>query len=530
MATQVGICTNIGNCALADRGERISIPIGGTFVCPECQRELSPVGGGGSKARPRPRILLVALVGLLLFAGLAGALWFLFHGRTSPESGAAPAPPPPGAPAAPASPAGNDEVVLRLQGSSTISESLAPALAEKFLASQGARDIRRQPLGTEETRVVGTLDDGPRAIEIRAHGTGTAFEALAFNSADIGMASRPVRPDEKSRFASLGDLTSRASEHVLGLDGLAVIVHSANPLDALSLDQVRDVFTGRVTDWSQVGGTAGPIQLYARDEKSGTFETFREIALRGQGLAVGARRFENSSELARSVTGDPRGIGFIGLAFVNGAKTLRVAADNGTVAIRPTVLSVRTEDYPLSHRLYLYTAATPSNPWTKQFVDFALSDAGQSVVEATGFVGQTLARQALAAATETPAPRTGLPPGYARFTQGAERLPFNFRFRTGSDELDTKAYRDLGRLVQLMTNPDYQRRQVLLFGFADAQGAAAANLTLSRNRAQAVRAALESEGIRPTVVESFGEELPVADNDTPEGREKNRRVEIWLRR
>jgi phosphate transport system substrate-binding protein len=530
MASQVGICTNVGNCTLADRGERISIPIGGLFLCPECQRELSPVGGGTATAGPRPRVLVLAMVALLLLAGLGGAFWFLFQKRAPAESATAPSVPPPGAPASPAAPAGNGEVVLRLQGSNTIGESLAPALAEKFLTSQGARDVRRESMGTDETRVVGTLEGGPKAIEIRAHGTGTAFEALASNGADIGMASRPIRPDEKSRLAALGDLTSRASEHVLGLDGLAVIVHPANPVDALSLDQVRDLFTGRISDGSRVGGTAGPVQLYARDDNSGTFETFREIALRGQGLAAGARRFENSKELAQGVAGDPRGIGFIGLAFVGGAKAVRISADAGSMAMRPTVLTVRTEDYPLSRRLYLYTAAAPSNPWTKRFVDFALSDPGQAVVEASGFVGQALARQTLAAATEAPAPRTGLPPAYARFTQGAERLPFNFRFRTGSDELDTKAYRDLGRLVQLMTDPDYQSRQVLLFGFADAQGADAANLTLSRNRAQAVRAALESEGIRPTVVEGFGEELPVAENDTPEGREKNRRVEIWLRR
>ena len=529
MPSQVGLCTNVGNCTLADRGERISIPIGGLFVCPECQRELSPLGSP-TAAGPQPRILIVALMALLLLSAIGGAFWLLFRGRNAQENATAPAAAPSGAPAAPATSAGGGDVVLRLQGSNTIGESLAPALAEKFLTSQGARDIRREAMGTDETRVTGTLEGGPKAIEIRAHGTGTAFEALASGGADIGMASRPIRPDEKSRLASLGDLTSRASEHVLGLDGLAVIVHPANPLDALSLDQVRDVFTGKVTDWSQVGGTAGPIQIYARDDKSGTFDTFREVALRGQGLAAGARRFENSKELAQGVAGDPRGIGFIGLAFVGGAKALRIAADRGALAMRPTVLTVRTEDYPLSRRLYLYTASAPTNPWTKRFVDFALSDAGQGVVDASGFVGQALAGQTLAASTETPAPRIGLPPGYARFTQDAERLPFNFRFRTGSDELDTKAYRDLGRLVQLMTDPSYQRRQVLLFGFADTQGATAANLTLSRNRAQAVRSALESEGIRPAVVEGFGEELPVADNATPEGREKNRRVEIWLRR
>jgi phosphate transport system substrate-binding protein len=527
MATRIGICTNIGNCTLADRGEKTSIPVGGVFVCPECQRDLAPVGEREVTPGGAPR--LAAALGFLLLLGLlGGGAWYFLRGRSkAPEP--APQAASSGAPAA-AAPAGNSEVVLRLQGSNTIGESLAPSLAEKLLTSQGAHDVHREALGADETRVVGTLNGGPKAIEIRAHGTGTAFEGLANQTADIGMASRPIRPEEKNRLAALGDMTSRASEHVLGVDGVAVIVHPSNSLDALSLDQVRDVFTGRVADWSQVGGTPGPIQLYARDDKSGTFETFRDVALRGQGLGAGAKRFENSRELSQAVAGDPRGIGFIGLAFVGGAKALRIAANPGAVALRPTVLTVRTEDYPLSRRLYVYTPAASANPWTKRFVDLALSDAGQGVVDSSGFVGQALASQTLAAATETPAPRAGLPPAYARFTQDAERLPFNFRFRTGSDELDTKAYRDLGRLVQLMSDPAYQRRQVLLFGFADTQGAAAANLTLSRNRAQAARAALEGEGIRLAVVEGFGEELPVADNATPEGREKNRRVEIWLRR
>src|SRR5262249_9125400 len=163
-------------------------------------------------------------------------------------------------------------------------------------------------------------------------------------------------------------------------------------------------------------------------------ETFRDVALRGQGLAGGARRFENSKELAQGVAGDPRGIGFIGLAFVNGAQAPRIAADTGAPALRPTGLTLRPPGHPpppplcpLPRRLSLYTAAAPTNPWTKRFVDFALADSGQSVVDASGFVGQALARQTLATATEAP-PRTGLPPGYARFTQDAERLPFNFRF------------------------------------------------------------------------------------------------------
>ncbi len=101
---------------------------------------------------------------------------------------------------------------------------------------------------------------------------------------------------------------SSASEHVLGLDGIAVIVNVANSVSALQKDQLMQIFSGDVTDWSQMGASHGAIKIYARDDKSGTFDTFKTLVLGGKALAPGAQRFEDSNALSEAVASDPNGI------------------------------------------------------------------------------------------------------------------------------------------------------------------------------------------------------------------------------
>lgn len=524
---QTGLCTNIGNCSKADSGEKIQVPVGGQFVCPECNRELARVGGPARAGGGGRSAIVLAAVVLVLLA-LVFAAWKFFGGRSetaiTEQNGTATEEVP--------EEVKNAEVILRLHGSNTVGSKLAPKLAEAFLKAQGAKNIQVvQGENPVEKTVVGTLrgQSEPSAIEIAAHGSGTAFEDLEAGKTDIGMASRRIKDKEKQALASLGNMTSRGSEHVVGLDGLAIIANSGSPVEALTADQIRDIFTCKVTDWSQVGDSSGEIHLYARDDKSGTFDTFKELVLRGAELCDKAERFEDSSELAQKVADDAQGIGFVGMPYIiGGTRALKVSAGGSSVPMRPTALTVKTEDYLLSRRLFLYTPADPKNAWTRKFVEFALSDPGQEIVDDTGFVGQALTAEAIPEREEAVV-ATNLPPAYERLIRDAERLPFNFRFQTGSDALDNKSYRDLGRLVQFMSDRDYQDREVLLIGFADAQGSGDSNLELSRRRASSVERELQSEGIKPAV-DGFGEELPVASNDTEEGREKNRRVEVWLRR
>jgi len=292
-------------------------------------------------------------------------------------------------------------VALRLNGSNTIGKELVPALCEEFLKFEGATSIERKPRAKEdETDVEAVLPNHstePLTFEVQAHGSKTAFEDLASGKCDIGMSSRQITSDEARQCAQagLGDMFSPACEIVLGLDGIAVFVNKSNPINALTKQQLADIFGGRTTDWSQVGGNPGPINLYAGDEKSGTFDTFKSLVLENRPLSTKALRYENSAKLSDEVAADVNGIGFTGMAFIRGSKPLAISEAGGT-ALLPTPFTVASEHYPLSRRIFLYVPANPRNVWTHKFVEFAMSElGGPSKLTPTGFFARKFVESAL---------------------------------------------------------------------------------------------------------------------------------------
>ena len=415
-------------------------------------------------------------------------------------------------------------IILRVHGSNTIGAQLMPSLAEKYLKEQGATDVRKIPSKLDETIVQGVLpgDSSPKSIEIEAHGSATAFTDLVQNKCDIGMASRKIKPEEASALSGLGDMTSPASEHVLGLDGIAVIVSSANPIQSLTKDQLTSIFTGAVTNWRQILSPRGTIHVYARDAKSGTYDTFTTLVLGTSNLVGTAIRIEDSRELSDKVAGDPDAIGFIGLPYIRSAKTIAIS-DGASKPLLPSRLTVSTEDYALSRRLYLYTPEHPANQLTLGFISFAISKSGQDSVAENVFLAQNVAAESIAIVSDGPSE-------YKRITRGAERLSLNFRFRTGSANLDNKAIADLDRVVTFLTDLKYSGRNVILIGFADSTGADPINVALSKNRAKAVADQFSPRGLDVGLITGFGSALPVASNATEDGRQKNRRVEIWMKK
>src|SRR5690606_27902482 len=163
------------------------------------------------------------------------------------------------------------EPTLRIQGSNTIGASLAPALAKAFLISLGAQSLDQIDGGGNHTQIIGPLSDNRRIqILIAAQGSSTGFKALYNGTADIAAASRQINEKEVAQLVALGDLTSVDGEHILGLDGLAIIVHPSNPVSNLSLAQLRQVFSGAISNWRELGGLPGSIKVLARDDNSGT--------------------------------------------------------------------------------------------------------------------------------------------------------------------------------------------------------------------------------------------------------------------
>ena len=441
------------------------------------------------------KLAIFAIAALLLIAAAAGAYYLLF-----------PAP----------------ETVLRLEGSTTIGNELAPELLVAFLKSQGATDIEKLPPSGDkgqnhDVRAKLPGQSRPVLFTVVANGSANSFKALQAGRADIGMASRPINDSEVKILKDIGDMRSPASENVVGLDGIAVVVNRSNTVPSLTLAQLRSIFSGQVSDWKDVGGQPGPIHLYGRDTDSGTYDTFATLVMNDKKTPFSKQlTIEHDGDvIAKAVTEDPNAIGYVGLAQIGSARPLPVSAGPGATALVPSKFTVATEDYALSRRLFLY-APTKQTEWSRKFVNFALSPEGQKVV-ANIYVEQIPECEHVAL------PPNAIP-SYTQAVNGLCRMNVNFHFRPSSTQLDNKALADVGRLVDELTRKNIHSVKVL--GFADSTGTAPQNMKVSYDRAAAVAESLKEYNITATLV-PFGKDMPVADNSTNEGKEKNRRVEVW---
>ncbi len=418
-------------------------------------------------------------------------------------------------------PSAAQEQVLRLHGSNTVGQRLAPALVREWAAARGLAEAGSARLAEEELRL--SFSGGGRSlvVDVHSHGTGTGYRDLLDGMADLWMASRPATVVEVAGAVRVGRLDSPAQEHVIALDGLAIIVHPANPVRGLTVEQVRDLFSGRIDDWSAVGGRPGPVKRYARDDKSGTYDSCRSMVMRDAGLAAGTSRFESTDQLAAMVAADPAAIGFVGLAGVGPARAVPVA-DAGTRALAADRVTVGTEDYVLSRRLFLYHRELPS-ALASDFIEFALGARGQAVVERIGFVSQDVAAVDVA-------PRTDVSNEYLGLVQGARRLSLNFRFGARAALLDNKALRDVERLADYLRRPGVGELDVILLGFTDGHEIGTYQaISLSNERVDLVAQALGERGVGARRVRGMGYVAPVASNETDLGRARNRRVEVWVR-
>ena len=411
---------------------------------------------------------------------------------------------------------------LTINGSNTIGARLAPLLAEGMLRESGARNIRVQlnPDSREHLITATSAKDEPITLRIHAHGTGTGFSGLLDRSGQIAAASRPVRPAEVQALAAAGDLRSLQAEQVIGLDGLAIIVHPDNPLGELSTEQLAAVFSGQINRWEQLGGHRGAIRLYARDSHSGTWETFRDLVLAPAQLELheAAYRYSSNAALSRDVSFDVDGIGFVGLDSIGRARALALSAGQSRPML-PGQKQVATEDYPLARRLYLYQRPDEQNPLAQALINFTQSHAGQQLVSQVGFVGQNIEAGQEDAHSD-------MPQAYRTLAQEARRLSVNFRFEEGLARLDNKAMQDIKRLAAYLREHGKTQNSVVLVGFSDPRRSNAG--LLSRLRAMIVRTELARHDIIIRDLIGVGDQLPVATNTGMEGRYKNRRVEVWV--
>ena len=249
--------------------------------------------------------------------------------------------------------------VIAIRGSNTFGEELAPKLIAEY-----------------------KKDHAATAFDTEFKGSSYGFGALMVGKCNIAAASREATTNE----VDLGkDRSIEMNTYVIGSYSVAVILNAGNPLTSLKPEQVRDIFTGKVQNWKDVGGPDAPVHLYIRDPISGTYLGFQELAMDKKDYAQHPKTFTSYEAIVEAVTKDPAGIGYASIE--DGKKTGIKAISIGSSL--PTLAAVQKGEYPYARMLRLYTDKAKENPATMEFIQFIRSDRGQKILTDMGFVPHT---------------------------------------------------------------------------------------------------------------------------------------------
>ena len=220
------------------------------------------------------------------------------------------------------------------------------------------------------------------SVQVTGGGSGVGLSALINGTTDIANASRPMKKGEmdklKMRYNSLGYETKAAK------DGITLYLNESNGVSEMTLDQIKAIYLGEITDWKDVGGQDAKIVLYGRENSSGTYVYFRDNVLNGKDYSPTMQSLPGTAAVVNAVSKDNLGIGYGGAAYAKGIKILKVKKDPSSPAYEPTPETIKQDQYPITRYLFMYTRAKPSGE-IKNFIDWTLSDEGQAVVIKVGY-------------------------------------------------------------------------------------------------------------------------------------------------
>ncbi len=228
-----------------------------------------------------------------------------------------------------------------------------------------------------------------KSIAVTGGGSGTGISALFNNTCDIAEVSREMKESEIKMARTKG---FEPNKIIVALDGLAVVVHSSNKVNELTVDQLADIYTGKIKNWKEVGGHNAKIVLLSREVNSGTHVYFKEHILRHSNpdnkeeFTPEALLLPSSQAISDEVAHNKDAIGYFGMGYISKKeKALKIAKDKNSPAIAPTIENIMTGEYPISRPLIMYTKGEPTG-LVKEFIDYVLSAQGQEVVKKLDFV------------------------------------------------------------------------------------------------------------------------------------------------
>lgn len=247
-------------------------------------------------------------------------------------------------------------------------------LAGESLTVQGSSTVLPIAQRTAEVYMQQNADVN---ISVRGGGSGNGIAALIDGSTDIADASRFIKDKEVKAAFEKGIYPV---PHKVAMDGIAVVVHPSNPVSNLTTDQIKQIYTGKVTNWKEFGGEDEEVVIISRDSSSGTFETFEELVLDGERVVASALLQATNGAVASVVTETEGAIGYVGLGYLD--DTIKAVKVNG---VMPSSSTVANGKYPVARPLFMFTNGWPEG-LTADFINFVLSPEGQKIAEEQGYV------------------------------------------------------------------------------------------------------------------------------------------------
>lgn len=219
------------------------------------------------------------------------------------------------------------------------------------------------------------------SIQVTGGGSGVGLAALINGSTDIANSSRPIKSSEveklKAKYGTVG------VEIPCAKDGLSVYLNQGNPVSSLTIKQIGEIFSGKITNWKQVGGPDAKIKLYGRESSSGTFEFFKDHVVKTD-FSPSCQTLPGTAAIVNAVKKDKFSIGYGGAAYAEGVKDCAVKKDDKSAGVLPTTATIKNRTYPISRYLYMYLKSKPTGD-VKAFVDWVLSPEGQKLIADVGY-------------------------------------------------------------------------------------------------------------------------------------------------
>lgn len=423
---------------------------------------------------------------------------------------------------------------IRFVGADRVGAILLPALIEVYARDRSFNlqgDIERFTLASPD--MGGVLD-----ISIDLAGPNESFAAFIGHDADILMSVRELNATERdlARDAGLGRLNLARQGRILALDALVPVTSPSSGKVSISIVDLTRALAGQFEDQFTLHMFAG-----GTDQLKGFEDRFMRPS--GYQITANAMFHDTEEDLLAAIEEDKAGLALLPYGATRNTQPLGLRGPCGLQS-DARFLTLKTEDYPLTFPVYLYQSNRRQHPHVTDFLDWLRSPSAQLVIRRAGFVDL--------AAVPIPLSQQGGRLANAIRNAGEEisleelqrmisvlspsvRMSSTFRFEQGSTRLDGQSRSNIMQLAQAVRDGQFGGRELMLVGFSDGRGPAAANRELSAARAVSVRQALVSAlgGNVPNNVtiqtEAFGEALPMACDDSIWGQQTNRRVELWVR-